>query len=324
MQGLQNVTFTSSGAGILEGNGEAWWGYINYWLIGTNRPRMFHIHNSTNLLMEYWHFKQAPRWTTFFHDIADLTIRYSHIDNRRDSSNTHSLYNLGAFNTDGFDVAGKNVHIHDVSVWNQDDCICVKRMDGKGINSQCSENMLFENITASGLGLTVGGIGADKHHSCIRNITFRNCTMHDTYKGIYLKSNPTHGTGEVSNILYENIRIYNAEQWAFWLGPQQAVYPGVCSLLWPYVPFTECPVTANMSWNNLTFRDILIDSPNASPGVILGNSTNPMTNIVFDNVQAKSAWWYPWFSDYYKCEGVVNATAIGGTYPVPPCFEDLN
>ena len=103
---------------MLYGNGEAWWGYINYLLHGIDRPRMFHIYNSTNLLMEYWHFKQAPRWTTYFNDIADLTIRYSHIDNRRNSRPNHSIYNLGAFNTDGFDVAGKNVHIHDVSIWN--------------------------------------------------------------------------------------------------------------------------------------------------------------------------------------------------------------
>jgi polygalacturonase len=31
-----------------------------------------------------------------------------------------------AFNTDGFDVSGRNVYGHDLYIWNQDDCISVK------------------------------------------------------------------------------------------------------------------------------------------------------------------------------------------------------
>ena len=79
----------------------------------------------------------------------------------------HSAWDLAAFNTDGFDVSGRNVWIHDVRIWNQDDCIAVK--DG-------SEDMLFERIEASGIGLTIGSIGA----STVRNITFRDCHMHKT------------------------------------------------------------------------------------------------------------------------------------------------
>lgn len=39
-----------------------------------------------------------------------------------------------------------------------------------------------------------------------------------------------------------------------------------------------------MSWNNILLKDVYIKNPSYSPGVILGNSTNPMDNIVFDNV----------------------------------------
>ena len=147
--------------------------------------------------------------------------------------------------------------------------------------------------------------------------------MHNTFKGIYLKSRPSgSGTGEISNILYEDIVIENAEQWAFWIGPQQAGYKGACSLAWPYLPGSKCPVPDNITWNNLTFRNILIDSPTFSPGVILGNETNPMSNIVMDNVVVKDGWSLPWFGDYYKSENVVNSTAIGKTNPVPHGFED--
>ena len=55
----------------------------------------------------------------------------------------HDIIDLTAFNTDGFDVSGRNVWIHDCRVWCQDDTIAVKGS---------SENMLFERITASGIG----------------------------------------------------------------------------------------------------------------------------------------------------------------------------
>ena len=99
-------------------------------------------------------------------------------------------------------MTGKNVWIHDCTVWNQDDCIAVK--DG-------SENMLFERIEASGLGLTIGSIGS----SVVRNITFRDCHMHKTVKGIYMKFRALHAPGSISDILYENIVIDSPEQVCF-------------------------------------------------------------------------------------------------------------
>ncbi|CAF3737708.1 unnamed protein product [Rotaria sordida] len=107
--------------------------------------------------------------------------------------------------------------------------------------------MLFERINASGVGLTIGSVGPSGAHSCVRNITFRNCTMYNTFKGIYLKSRPGNeiDTGEISDILYENIQIYNASQWAIWIGPQQAGFKGACSLLWPYIPEVACPIPSD-------------------------------------------------------------------------------
>ena len=81
------------------------------------------------------------------------------MDARRTKLDYHDLYDMTAFNTDGFDVAGQDVHIHDCDIWNDDDCIAVKEMNGNGINAKCSENMLFERINASGVGLTIGSIG---------------------------------------------------------------------------------------------------------------------------------------------------------------------
>ncbi len=109
---------------------------------------------------------------------------------RRSDWNSHNLVELTAFNTDGFDVSGRNVHIHDCDIWNQDDTIAVK---------DDSRDMLFERITASGVGLTIGSIGSSR----VKNVTFRDCYMPNTLKGIYMKFRADGGT--IEDVTYENI-----------------------------------------------------------------------------------------------------------------------
>ena len=93
-----------------------------------------------------------------------------------------------------------------------------------------SENMLFERITASGVGLTIGSIG----NSHVNNITFRDCYMPHSFKGIYMKfrgGDTTEG-GRVSNVLYENIYMEAPEQWAIWIGPAQQSGVWCVVILW--------------------------------------------------------------------------------------------
>ena len=49
-----------------------------------------------------------------------------HFSVRRTDQDHHGIIDLTAFNTDGFDVDGRNVWIHDCTVWDQDDSIAVK------------------------------------------------------------------------------------------------------------------------------------------------------------------------------------------------------
>ena len=320
---LSNITFTSSGKGTIDGHGHVWWGAVEYLLIGTNRPIMLFMHNGSRLTFEHILFKDSPRFHFQAKDVEDVVIRHCDVDARRTDLPYHDLFDLTAFNTDGFDIAGKNVHIHDCNIWNDDDCIAVKEQTGASLRSNCSENMLFERVNASGVGLTIGSIGASQAHTCVRNITFRDSVMHNTFKGIYMKSRPGEhgGTGEISDVLYQNITIYNPTQWAVWIGPQQASYATACSLLWPEDPEAKCPVPDNMKWRNITLRDVLVVNPRMSPGVVLGNSTAPMQDIVFDNVKVVNPGTQPWGKEYYKCAGVQGGCASNGTMPVPPCFS---
>mmetsp|Transcript_2773 Transcript_2773/g.5697 ORF Transcript_2773/g.5697 Transcript_2773/m.5697 type:complete len:451 (-) Transcript_2773:29-1381(-) len=335
IENAKSLTLTTSkddGRGLINGNGEKWWGYVNYLRHGEDRPKLLTIRNATDVLVERWHFRQSAYHTFHADDVARVEIRHCSVDNRVNDQDSHGPLNLGALNTDGFDVSGKDIYIHDCSVWNQDDCFTIVPSSSAGINAQCTENILIENVEASGLGLTVGSIRPTKDHACIKNVTFRNAYMHHTFKGVYMKSaysNDEPGiSAEITDILYENITMDKPEQVPIWIGPaQEGDSDNACSIAWPTIKRAKCPAPlTTMSWNNITLRNILIKGSKVSPGIIFGNEDSPMDGVVFDNVvfdpvedldDAK-----PWGDDYYYCKGV-NGVAKGGTNPVPPCFEKI-
>jgi len=317
-----NVTLTSSGVGTLDGKGSAWWGIpgIGYLQRQENRPKLLTLDTSRDVLVENLRLINSPYWTFWAPNSNGLEVRFTTIDARRTHGDSHSTIDLTAFNTDGFDVTGTNVWIHDCTVWNQDDCVCVK---GE------SSNMLFERIHASGVGLTIGSIGGET----VRNITFRNSTMHHTYKGIYMKFNggAETGHGRMEDILYEDIVMESPEQWPIWIGPAQQAddddicKAGPCSLCWPQDPFAECNAPAHGTFHNITLRRVTINSPKYSPGVLIAPSANPATNVTFDSVVVNdppSGWEKIHQKDYFSCEGF-EGVAVGSTSPVPPCFQDL-
>ena len=55
--------------------------------------------------------------------------------------------------------------------------------------------------------------------------------------------------------------------------------------------------------------------------VIFGNITNPIQNLIFDNVNVINPGDKPWGDDYYYCEGISNGIAVGNTFPIPNCFN---
>jgi len=334
----------SDGAGLIDGRGGRWWGVpgIGYLVRGEDRPRLLRLTNPHSVLVENLYLKDSPYWTFYASDCDDLEVRYCTVSAARTALEAHGLVDLTAFNTDGFDVSGKAVWVHDVEVWNQDDAIAVK--DG-------SSDMLFERVTASGVGLTVGSIGCSK----VENITFRDCYMYDTYKGIYLKFRDCSTEGEcgtIKNVTYENIRIVRPTQWAIWIGPAQqsdsnqlcAAHP--CSICWPQDPTAQCHAPPASAYSSITLRNVTVvldasvDSDLKPFGVVLANASAPMADILFEDVvvvqnnllsTGGGAWGGGDDDDnddgddgggYYACEGVLSGVATGATWPVPPCFAD--
>ena len=53
----------------------------------------------------------------------------------------------------------------------------------------------------------------------------------------------------------------------------------------------------------------------------MGNDSNPIRNLVFDNVVVTNPGSDPWGEKFYYCDGV-EGIAEGNTVPVPPCFKE--
>lgn len=272
--------------GIVDGHGADYWGIpgIGYLQLVEFRPDLLVMNRTSNALIEYIIFRDSGLYTLHLHDMDNLKIRYTSIVARRTTDASHGGYDLSAFNTDGIDVSGNNVHVHDVDIWNQDDCIAVKDAP-----SGISQNMLFERVNASGLGLTVGSIGG----TAVKNITFRDSFLYRTSKGIYMKfriDEWRETPGLIEDVVYENITMVEPEWWGVWIGPaQQSIsgnicHPSPCSMCWPNIPFTECNGMKGSQYKNITLKDVYIHRPLGSPGVILADESAPIDGMTFDNV----------------------------------------
>lgn len=223
LDGGENITFTSTNPkrGLIHGGGPQWWGvpFLGYIKLSEHRPRLFHAHRTVGLVMEHLILQDAPFHSLNLWSVNHVLIHHVSIVSRRTTRDGHGFVDLSAFNTDGIDVSGHNIHVHDVDIWNQDDCIAVKDNDSR--YDIVSSNMTFERINASGLGFVIGSIAG----TTVRNITFRDSYLYKSYKGIYLKFREPESLwkqpGVIEDILFENITMESPEQWAIWIGPAQ-------------------------------------------------------------------------------------------------------
>ena len=61
--------------------GATWWGLpgIGYLIRGENRPRLFNIEDSRNILVENIFFLDSPYWTFWVHGVDGLEVRFCEI-----------------------------------------------------------------------------------------------------------------------------------------------------------------------------------------------------------------------------------------------------
>ena len=124
--------------------------------------------------------------------------------------------------------------------------------------------MLNENVNVKfGVGMTIGSVPSNEHHSCVKNITFRDINFEYPLKAIYIKSNPGHGqageTAKITNVLCENIKIHFLVWWNIYIGPKQIKEPDGRGPRCMTYPFGECDTEPLVSINNITNRNLESD-----------------------------------------------------------------
>jgi len=317
-----------TGFGVFDGQGYDWWWTV--FLTGHDkRPNLLNIYESKNILLHNLRFENSPRFHIMMDDVEEVVVRdleiYVDVNEQLEIYKAHggldatSGLPIFPLNTDGCDIAGKNIFVENVTITNYDDTVCVKPLSGDSLLNQCAENYMIRNCKVFfGVGMTIGSVPPHDNVNCVRNVTFENIEFEHPIKAIYVKSNPGDvGTGIIDSVTYRNITANLALWYPLWIGPQQQQQPGRngtgCSFLYPIVP--ECPTQPRVTMSNIVLQDVSFTGGLTLPGVLLCDPANPCTGFVFDNVTNDGLFLV---SKDYVCKNV-NGNVTNSS-PAPSCF----
>ncbi|WJX16290.1 galacturonan 1,4-alpha-galacturonidase [Trifolium repens] len=170
---------TVDGSGVIDGQGEAWWG--NALLFercdGLQLSGLTHIN--------------GPGMHIYVVHSQDVTISNIKVESPKDSHNT-----------DGIDLSNSvRVNVHNSIIESGDDCIAIKG------------GSRFINITqvTCGLGthgISVGSLGGGGAQEFAEHITVKNCTFNGADSAVRIKTWPG-GKGYVKDIIYDQIIVNN-------------------------------------------------------------------------------------------------------------------
>lgn len=141
-----------------------------------------------------------------------------------------------------------------------------------------------------GVGATIGSVPPSDHHACVRRVHFKDVKFDYPMKAIYVKTNPGSGTGEIKDILYENIKIFFPVWFGIYIGPQQQEQPDGGGPGCMTYPLQSCQTQPLIDVRNITLKNVTSESGLLSPGIIRCNSTNPCEEINFIDVNI-DGWW---------------------------------
>ena len=299
--------------------------------------------NCVNVTIEGWTLRNSPRFHMYIGDslnvyIYNITV---HVDvtEQGELLDSFGLMTTGEeaegfpkwiptfpLNTDGIDVSGRNITVKHCRIENFDDSVCLKPSNQNDLYTNCTEDVLFEDIDITlGVGASTGSVPPNPAVNCIRNCTFRDIRFHSPIKAIYIKPNPgTDGTGIIDHITYENIVATDALWWSIWVSTQQQHQPGNganthCSFFFPLFNST-CNTQPRVPVTNLVLRNITMTGALLSPGVLRCNDTGPCTGWIFENVHISSATNFP--TSQFICSGIADSYGYNVEPSIAGCFND--
>lgn len=192
---------SSSGSGVIDGNGQASWDLFaqdsSY-----DRPTMLYITGaSSNVAVRNVKMINAPNV------FVSATSGTSSVQLAGLALSAVSTSDNLPKNTDGFDVSGSHVTLSDISIVNDDDCIAFK---------PGASYVTATNITCTGgHGISVGSLGSKSGSTdTVSDVYVDGVTMIDTTKAAGIKLYPggsSHGTAVVRNVTFANFVVDGAD-----------------------------------------------------------------------------------------------------------------
>jgi polygalacturonase len=315
----QSRSFTVTGGGTIDGQGHSWWWKFLLGKVSRYRPTLLNLAGCVDCLVENLLLKDSPRFHFYGSlldglEVRNMTVRVDVVAQRDLVERSSGVLLRGVppfndedhpqpstpdddepiwgtvpcfpFNTDGIDVEGRDIHVHNVTVNNYDDSVCVKPVYSPGlalgVPINATENVLVENVVqVIGAGISVGSVPPNlAHPRVVRNVTFRSIVAFDPLKLAYIKTGGGDGTGSISDITYDGVTATGAVVSPIYLGPQQQSEPDGDGAGW--WPQTEPAV----SISKVSFRNINVTGglSSLSAGVLRCNISNPCRDITFENV----------------------------------------
>jgi polygalacturonase len=294
-----------------------------------------HIHNIEIYVDIYGQaeiLKKKNKWH-YYSDHEKTMIHYNNnilLNNNTESTDTKTeiennkyLINDGIpifpLNTDGIDVSGYDMLIENIKITNFDDAIVIKPSSQTSYWDSCSHNIHVRNINVTySVGMSIGSISPSMDIECISDVIFENVNMLYPFKAVYVKTNPGNdGTGIVNNITYKDFVIDGSLWYPIWIGPQQETTgPGEasCSFLYPIID--ECPTQPLVTISNILLENMVLTRGLFLPGIILGNETNPISNLTMKSIQNSGKFV---IGEEYICEGT--DAHVSDCSPIPDCAE---
>lgn len=253
----------------------------------TDRPRLFFIKNSNNILIENITLQNSPSFHVVFFNTENITI-----------NKTKILAPEWWENTDAIDpMHSRNVTITDNTISCGDDHVAIKSVFN---DDNTHDFYIARNTFLEGRGLSIGSEASGG----IRNILAEDNTFENAMYGIRIKS-PRGKGGLVSNVVYKNTKMTNVEtpvvlagyykggpvtakgreealkngEFAngFMLGNQ--IYPSPADKAQPFNKHTT------PHFDNIQFINLESTGNSKYAGFIIGTPEKPFTNILFDNVK---------------------------------------
>lgn len=274
-----------TGGGTIDGSGERWW--KEYWDARAKepnridphfkiaRPRLVHIINATNVLVQGLNLRDSAFW--------NLQLTYCDGVEVREVTVRAPVTPVRAASSDGIDIdSSRNVKVIRCDIECADDAICLKSgrdADGLRVNRPTENVEIVDCRVGNAAGMVVFG---SETAGGIRNVQVRNCRADAGCEEVVRFKTRMGRGGVVENILYENIvavgtaRVFSFNMDAFsttWL-PEEFRAPSP--------PELATPVFRNIVVRNLRAVDC------ESAGKIVGLAESPLDGLRLEDVSIEA------------------------------------